>query len=261
MTMVRVLWVFFRLGVLNELQYRVNFVVQLFQSLLGLATSLATLAVVFAQTSAVNGWRSPELLAVLGTYFLVGGAIRLVIQPSMQQLMEDVRQGTLDFTLTKPQDAQLLVSIRQVQVWKLVDVAMGLGVVIVALVQMQATIGPWQALSFLVALLCGGVIVYSFLLALTTCAFWFVRVENILVIFESVYEAGRWPVGIYPGWLRLMLTFVVPVAFAITVPAEAMTGRLTWPVLLGALALAVAMLVGSRLFWRLGVRRYSGASS
>jgi ABC-2 type transport system permease protein len=261
MTMVRVLWVFFRLGVLNELQYRVNFVVQLFQSLLGLATSLATLAVVFAQTSAVNGWRSPELLAVLGTYFLVGGAIRLVIQPSMQQLMEDVRQGTLDFTLTKPQDAQLLVSIRQVQVWKLVDVAMGLGVVIVALVQMQATIGPWQALSFLVALLCGGAIVYSFLLALTTCAFWFVRVENILVIFESVYEAGRWPVGIYPGWLRLMLTFIVPVAFAITVPAEAMTGRLTWPVLLGAVALAVAMLVGSRLFWRLGVRRYSGASS
>ena len=65
--MVRVLWVFFRLGVLNELQYRVNFVVQLFQSLLGLATSLATLAVVFAQTSAVNGWRSPELLALLGT--------------------------------------------------------------------------------------------------------------------------------------------------------------------------------------------------
>jgi ABC-2 type transport system permease protein len=76
-----------------------------------------------------------------------------------------------------------------------------------------------------------------------------------------VYEAGRWPVGIYPGWLRLMLTFIVPVAFAITVPAEAMTGRLTWPVLLGAVALAVAMLVGSRLFWRLGVRHYSGASS
>ena len=61
-------------------------------------------------------------------YFLVGGAIRLVIQPSMEQLIESVRDGTLDFTLAKPEDAQLLVSIQRVEIWKLVDVVLGLGV-------------------------------------------------------------------------------------------------------------------------------------
>ena len=63
-------------------------------------------------------------------------------------------------------------------------------------------------------LLAGGVIVYSFWLILATLSFWFVRVENILVIFQSMYEAGRWPVSLYPGWLRFALTFLVPVAFA-----------------------------------------------
>ena len=84
-------------------------------------------------------------------------------------------------------------------------------------------------------------IVYSFWLILATTAFWFVRIENILVIFQSVYEAGRWPVGIYPAWLRFALTFLVPVAFAITVPAQALAGRLTVPVLLGAWMFAVAL--------------------
>ena len=76
-----------------------------------------------------------------------------------------------------------------------------------------------------------------------------------------MYEAGRWPVGIYPPWLKASLTFLVPVAFATTVPAEALSGRLTLPALLGAVGLALVLLAASRLFWTVGVRRYSGASS
>ncbi|MDQ2732772.1 MAG: ABC-2 family transporter protein, partial [Armatimonadota bacterium] len=100
-----------------------------------------------------------------------------------------------------------------------------------------------------------------FWLILATCSFWFVRVENILVIFQSMYEAGRWPIGIYPPWLRASLTFLVPIAFAITVPAEALVGRLSPQTLLGAVLLAVALATGSRWFWRVGVRQYSGASA
>jgi ABC-2 type transport system permease protein len=261
MTYLRLLYVFFRIGILGELAYRVNFLVQLFQSLLGLGTALAGLAIIFSHTQDLGGWRPDELVALVGVYLLVGGAINLVIQPSMERLIESVREGTLDFTLTKPEDAQLLVSVQAVQIWKLTDVVLGFGVLIVALIRLGAAVGAWQAAAFGVALLAGGVIVYSFWLILATCSFWFVRVENILVIFQSMYEAGRWPVSLYPSWLRFALTFVVPVAFATTVPAQALTGRLTGQTLLGAVALAAVLLVGSRLFWRFGIRYYSGASA
>ncbi len=68
-------------------------------------------------------------------------------------------------------------------------------------------------------LLAGLVIVYSFLLMLSTLSFWFVKLDNVLVIFQALFHhAGRWPVTIFPVWMKFALTFVVPVAFAVTVP-------------------------------------------
>ena len=100
-----------------------------------------------------------------------------------------------------------------------------------------------------------------FWLILTSGAFWVIRTENIIERFQGVYQAGRWPVGIYPDWLRTGLTFLVPVAFAVTVPAEALTQRLTSETLGGAAALTFCLLVLSRWIWKLGLRHYSGASA
>ena len=58
-----------------------------------------------------------------------------------------------------------------------------------------------------------------------------------------------------------MLTFVVPIAFAVTVPAQALTGGLTPTAVLLSLAVAAVFLVGSRIFWFVALRHYTGASA
>lgn len=261
MRYLKLLRMYVRLGILNELEYRANFFLQLMQTLLSLLVSLGGIGVIYTHTELLNGWSSSELLAVVGVYFIFGGYINLIIQPSMVLFLEDVRMGTLDFVLVKPADAQLLISMRQVFIWKIMDMLVGAGVLAAALVQAGLNTSPAQALAFGVALLSGAAIVYSFWLFLATFAFWFVRIDNIFVIFESMYEAGRYPVGIYPAWLRFMLTFLIPIAFTVTVPAEVLVGRLN-PGDLGLSALlAVALLGLSRAFWRYGVRSYTGASA
>ena len=102
--------------------------------------------------------------------------------------------------------------------------------------------------------------IYCFWLMLTTTAFWLVRVDQMVNLFEGIYAAGRWPVSIYPNWLRYGLTFLVPVAFAVTVPAEALTGRLT-PDDARRTGVTVLLVVLARFVWRLGVKNYSGASA
>ena len=61
----------------------------------------------------------------MGIQILLGGVIQTTIQPNMQRLMEEVRDGKLDFALTKPEDSQVLVSVRDVRIWRAVDVISG----------------------------------------------------------------------------------------------------------------------------------------
>lgn len=253
--------VFFRLSAMSEMAYRANFYLQLVESLLIIATYLGIVGVVFSQTDSLGGWSPAELTGLVGVYFLVMGAINLVIAPSLQRFLEDIVTGNLDYTLVKPEDAQLLVSIGEFRVWKLIDVALGVVVLVVAIIWQAAGIGWPTALGFGVAMLAGSAIIYSFWLMLATLAFWFIRVENILQVFWSMYLAGRWPIGIYPGWLRWTLTLVVPIAFAVTVPAEAISGRASAAALAGAVLLALCLLAASRWFWRHGLKHYSGASA
>ena len=254
-------WLSFRVGALTELQYRVNFFVQLFQSLVSLGTALVVLALVFSHTPELAGWSRDQLLAVVGVHFVMGGLIRTAIQPSMVRMIEDIRLGTLDYALTKPEDAQLLVSFRDVRIWQVVDVLVGGVVLGTAVARLQTAIGPATALGFAAALLLGAVMIYCFWLLLTIGAFWFVRIEFIVELFDGIYQAGRWPVGVYPDWLRAGFTFLVPLAFAVTVPAEGLTGRLGPRTLLLAALFAAFLVAATRLLWRAALRRYSGASA
>jgi ABC-2 type transport system permease protein len=261
MESLRLVGKFIQINAMNELQYRANFFMALFNSLLDLVYGVAGLGLVFYHTEHLAGWSQPELIAVLGVYMLLAGLTRLAIQPNMGRLMGDIHRGNLDFMLVKPADAQFLASAWQFEIWKLLDMLLGVGVLTYAVILLGEVVGLGQALAFGLLLVCGGLIVYSFWLMLTCTAFWFIRIWGLLELFESIYTAGRWPVTIYPAWLRFGLTFLAPVAFAVTFPTEALTGRLNLATLLLAVFMAATFLTVSRLIWRAGLRRYSGASA
>ena len=258
---VHVVWTFFKIGLLNEFAYRANLYLQLIQSCAAGAMAFVGLIVVFGHTDTIGGWGPDEVLAVLGVYLIMGAAISGAIAPSMQKLMEDVRLGTLDYTLTKPEESQFLVSVGKFRVWKLVDAMIGVVVLGVALGRRGETLGAAEAALFGAMMVAGGTIIYSFFLTMGAVSFWFLRIENILLIFHNMYQAARWPIGVYPRWLRIILTFVLPVAIAVTVPAEALLSRLTIERIAVVVLVALFSLTVSRVIWLRGVRHYSGASA
>jgi ABC-2 type transport system permease protein len=261
MHVLKLAGVYLRLGVLNELQYRVNFFVAVFQSLLAVGVGLVVLALVYSHTNELNGWTQSELMVVLGVQLLLGGVIHALIQPNMQQLVDEVHDGKLDFALTKPEDSQVIVSLRALRLWQFVEVISGASVIGVGVAQLDTGVGVGSALAFAALLVVGGLLLYCFWLILATGSFWLVHMWFLSELFEGMYQVGRWPIGVYPGWLRYSMTYLVPIGFAVTVPAEALTGRLEWRTVGILLAFAVALTAFTRWFWRFGMRRYSGASA
>lgn len=250
-----------RVSALNELQYRINFWVQLVNSVLALGTGLVAIAVVYTHTESLSGWSQPELLVVLGVHLMIGGVLRTFVEPNMWQLISDVEWGKLDYLLTRPADSQLIVSVRAVNVWSSIDIALGLGVVVWAAQEIPNNVTLSGVAAFLIALICGSLIIYAVWLTAVTIVFKTINIGDLMQVLNGVYEAGRWPVGIYPIWLRGTLTVLIPLAFAITIPAEIVSGRVGWWWILAAVGVTLAALLVCRLIWKLGIRSYSGASA
>jgi ABC-2 type transport system permease protein len=130
-----------------------------------------------------------------------------------------------------------------------------------ALGQLQVMPALWQIGFFVVMILSGAVITYSLWLIMVSFAFWFVKIDNITELFYAFYEAGRYPVTIYRGVVRALLTFVIPIAFVTTFPASALLGRIDQTTTLIGFAFAIGLFVASNRFWNFAVTHYSSASS
>lgn len=261
MRFLKLLAAFYRTSVQTDVEYRADFFARVIASVLGLFTTMGSLAIAFQYTRQLKGWTFPQVLVLLAVYYVMNGLIEMFIAPNMREIMNQVREGTLDFVLLKPVSAQFMATFRTLNIWRASDLLVGIGLITYSVRRLALTVGLHQALEFALALACGAVVIYSFWLVLVTLTFWFVRLDNIEQIVWQAFEAGRYPVEIYPAWLKSSLTYVVPVVFVITVPAQALAGRLDPATLWIAAAVAAGAFVVSSAFWRFGLRFYTGASA
>jgi ABC-2 type transport system permease protein len=256
----RILLAFWRINLAEELQYRANFVASVLGTVSYMATALLTLDLFFSHTSALGGWDYWEIVVLLGVFNALTGVIETVLRPGIGELADEVKSGELDLVLVKPVDAQGFVSFRRLDVWRLTDVVLGLGLAGYALARLGRVPTVAQLAAFGVTLVAAAVVVYAIWVALMSLAFWFVSVENIAVLFDSVFEGARYPVSAYPGALRFLFVYLIPIAWTTTIPASALTGRLRPEfALLAALVAGLAFTL-ARALWRAALRRYSGAS-
>jgi ABC-2 type transport system permease protein len=257
---VRLIRIFMGASISAQLEYRANFLISLLSALLTAGGALFGLVVLAGDGNPVGGWTYREASVVVGLFTLVQGFIGAVLYPNLSRLAEQIRLGTMDFNLLKPVDAQFLVSTRNIDPFRSIDLLIGGGLLTWAISGIPG-ITLLNLVTGLGLLLAALVIVYAIWFGLTTTAFWFVKVENITELFNGLFRAGQFPVTAFPGWVRVLFTFFVPIAFITTVPAEALIGRLNLNSALSALGVAAVLLIVSRLFWQHAIRSYTSASS
>lgn len=257
---LRLLGIFWRAALSTELEYRVNFLSNTVMSLFWVVWAGIGVSVYFRFTDSVAGWTYPELLVVVGLFFAVNGLRQAVFDPNLERMTDYVRNGTLDFLLTKPVDAQFMASFRHVGVYNLLDPFIGLGLAAVGLVLHGRGVGPGEIGAFAVTTGAAVLILYALTLVSMALAIRLVSSEGIGEVTFAFVEAARFPVQLYRQPVQTLLT-VVPVAFLTTLPAEALLGRLAPGWLLAAPAVGAAAVLVASLAWRAALRGYSGASA
>jgi ABC-2 type transport system permease protein len=244
---------------LLSLQYRVDFFIQAFMALFWSGIALAPLFVLFSMREGVAGWSAYEALIVVGFFMALKGVLVGVIQPSLGNVVEHIRKGTLDFLLLKPVDAQFLLSTSKLELARVTDVAAGLGLSAWALGKAGSHPTWSDVLMAGLILICALSILYSMWIMVVSLAFHVVKIDNLSYLIISTFDAARWPSSVFRGALAFFFTFIVPLSLMTTYPALALLGRIGPTQVLTVLGVAAAFLVTSRLIWLRSVRAYTGA--
>ena len=260
---LRLITSFIRVSVQEEMAYRTNFFTSLLESFLNFGTGVLGVVVLFNQVKTIHGWNFSETLALLGTYLILSALRGLFIGPSLDALAGldgEIWKGTFDFTLLRPINAQFLASFRRWRLFTVVDLLLGVGVLGVAIIPLSHMLALPHILAFLVTLCTSVIVLYAILLTFAGLLFWS---PGFLFtwVFDGLFQMARYPVGLYPGWMQFTLTWLVPIGIMTTVPAQAMSGQLPVPVLLGSILVSLLLLAGASLLFQLGLRHYASASS
>lgn len=256
---LRLLGIQLRTSVLLSMQYRLEFFLDGVMSVFWTASALVPLVVLFDARKTVAGWTWPEALLVVAGFTTLKGVLDGAIQPSLGGVVEHVRKGTLDFLLLKPVDAQFMVSTARFAPWKGSDVWLGLllfGAAFRALGRWPTPGGIALAVTILVAAVA---ILYSISILVISLAFFVVKVDNLIYLFVSIYDAARWPASIFRGALAFVFTFVLPLTVMTTFPALALLGRLAATQAVYALLGAALFTLLARLAWLRSIGHYTSA--
>ena len=129
----------------------------------------------FSTRSDVNGWDFTGNVGASGRVSDRERTARSVLGPSLDALAGmdgEVWTGQFDFTLLRPVDTQFLASFRKWRLFALFDLVLGLGVLGVAVTQLNQTLTATHLVAFLVTLGAGVTILYAILLAFAGLVFW-----------------------------------------------------------------------------------------
>jgi ABC-2 type transport system permease protein len=262
--MVRYLRLFrvqLRASALLALQYRYDFLIDGGISILSAATALVPLLVVFEDRGQIAGWSRGEALLVVGWFTLMEAVIEGAISPSLTSVVDHIRKGTLDFVLLKPADAQFLVSTARFQPWKATNTVTAVAIFAYAFHEIGRAPEPLHVAASVVLLVTATSILYSLWILTVSTAFYVVKVDNLSYLFSSIFDAARWPVSVFRGLVRVVFTFVIPLALMTTFPAQAMLGQLDGPTMAASVAGALAFSAVARIIWLRSIGKYTSASS
>jgi ABC-2 type transport system permease protein len=255
----RLLFVQLRASLLLAMQYRADFLIDGVIEVVWTSTALAPLLVVYGDRPSVAGWQFGEALVVVGFFTLLQAVLEGAINPSLVAVVQHIRTGTLDFVLLKPADAQFLVSTARFYPWRSVNVITACVLFAIAFHRLGRAPALADCALALMLLVAAVVALYAVWLLVVCTAFRAVKIDNATDLFTAIFDAARWPSSVFRGVVRVVFTFVIPLALMTTVPARALLGSVDAVSVAGAAFGAVAFLTLARLVWMRSLAGYTSA--
>jgi ABC-2 type transport system permease protein len=239
-----------RIATASATAYRANFVLSNLIALLNnIAFPLVTL-LIYRSGATFRDWSIYEVLLIQSVFTLATGTANMLFDGIVWSTMQHVVDGTLDIILIKPVDCMFFLLASAFNINSLLMVGGGGVLMVIACTHLEAP-SLLACLQALALFLTGLLVMLGMELLMAATSFKWIANSRIPEIFGSLLMFGNYPLTIFPRWISVVSSFILPVALVGFYPAAALLGR-TIPgaylyVLPGALFLFISMKVYQKM--------------
>ncbi|HYH04583.1 MAG TPA: ABC-2 family transporter protein [Bacillota bacterium] len=262
MKLLKIFYSVLKNNLINEFQYKTQLYMKIINITLDVALAVITVLIMFGKTGRLNTWKQEEVLILIGVYRIMVGLLNLFIKPSLASFTGSIKSGDFDYTLLLPVDAQFMSCIKTINIFNLAEIVFGIFYLMVLKTLFALHFDALGILGFGITLVAGFITIVCLYSLVASLSFWFLDSSHLLIIFPQCIEwTGKWPISAFPEFFRIVFTYIVPVGLAITIPAEALLHKLELKSLGITVLISLILMVVSRVVWKLGIKKYSGASA
>ena len=245
-----------------RLAYRADFFLSIVTMTLATVLGLAVVFLIFRRVPAIAGWNFTQILFLYG-FSLLPLSLFNMISLNLYYFSETyIIMGKFDQVLLRPLHSLFQILFEKFRLEALGDTLLGLVIVVSCARQLRLPLGLAEWVFLALATLCGCLIYLAVFLMLTAVSFW---AEDRVGVIPPVYNMlafGRYPLDIYGGFIRFLLSWVVPFGFASFYPTAALLGKEAYRLYAWLMPLVTAVfLAAALLVWNRGVRNYSSTGS
>lgn len=243
------------------LEFRAEVISWSLNSILWALLSLVTVNLIFGQVSSIAGWTKNEVLILSITGSMFNSFLWMFVLPSLLYIGETIRKGDFDFYLLRPINSQFLSAISRFEFNDYLRIVAMIVLLFRFVPQAVGHVAPLQIIGFTLLFLLGLVIYYSLFSIITTLCFWFIGLQALEDLFDTMVTMGRYPTDIFNGALRIVFFYLIPMAFVATFPVSVLLGKSGLGLIIIGFFVAAIFLFFSSKFWNFALRHYSSASS
>ncbi|HNV68063.1 MAG TPA: ABC-2 family transporter protein [Candidatus Ozemobacteraceae bacterium] len=257
--LMRILLHFWKAGLMQAMEYRAGFLIGMFANTCDFTFGLIQYVLFFSAAKSIAGWETSQMLTLYAIFMTMFSLHFIFLYPNLEAMSRLVNRGELDLALLKPASAQVILSFRHLSFDEFGSFLASQALLLSLLV--SGSISPsWHGLAgFGVAVVCGLSFIYASFLILMSLTIIFEKMHNTADLLWSLFSLTRYPVDVYPRWMRSLFLAVIPIGFISSVPASMLTRGSDWPVLLTGVGLSIVFLVLARRAWVAALRGYCSA--
>jgi len=249
-----------KMNLAEQVSSRINFVSLVLGKFVRMGFVFGFLIALFTHTQNLAGFTLTQTLLFFMTFNLVDILAQLFLR-GIYWIRRLVIQGDLDLILTAPVNPLFRISARTTDFLDMTTLVPTITILVLVISRLNSGLTIFNLILYVMLIFVGFIIAFSIHVIAASVAVFTQEVDNLIWIYRDLMTMGRFPIDIYAAPVKLILTFVIPVAVMTSFPTKVLLGILSPQSIILAFIIAGVFLVGSLKLWNFSLRYYTSASS